>query len=250
MKTKVFFFLLVPFTLIACNTADTTQSAVQTKAKEAVETVKTATAPADVATSAAATGLTIYASAEETQPIQPGTPMPAFTVQDVEGETVSFDAGAREKPIMIVTYRGGWCPYCNTHLKEMREIVPELQAKGMDVYFFSGDRAEILYSGLKGDTESVISGQGYTIYSDANTEAASALGIAFKLPEKQLARIIDSPRHDTAGGSIAEHGALSVPSVFLISKAGNVEFAHSDPDYKVRLSNDELMAAATQVLEL
>jgi len=174
--------------------------------------------------------------------------VPTFSVQAVDGQPVEFTAGGRAKPAMIVTYRGGWCPFCNVHLEELQDIVPELTSNGMEVFFFSGDRAEILYSGLKDNAKTISENKQYTIYSDANTEAASALGIAFKLPKKQAARLIDSPRRDLADGSVAKHGALAVPSVFIIGTSGNVEFVHTDPNYRVRIGNDDLLAAANAVL--
>jgi len=261
MKNMKRTLIMVPLSmifLVACGQTESTGNAVDAVADAAktaaaetvnsgVEVVKEAAeVPATVADAAGT--LTIFPSAEETQPLQVGDAMPAFTVQAVDGATVPFAAGIRAKPIMMVTYRGGWCPFCNVHLEELQDIVPELTNNGMEVFFFSGDRAEVLYSGLKDGAKAVSEEKQYTIYSDANTEAASALGIAFKLPDEQAARMIDSPRRDLADGSIAKHGALSVPSVFIIGTSGKVEFVHTDPDYRVRISNEDLLAAANAVL--
>jgi len=234
MKTTLAYFslLLLLVVLVGCTTG--TDSS--TYASGAVN-------------NASASDLTIYPSAKEAQPLQVGSALPNFSVQSVDGSAVDFNKGEREKPALLVTFRGGWCPYCNTHLKELRETVPELSKLGMDVYFLSGDRPDVLYSGLKGDTESVIKDSNFTILSDANAEAASALGIAFKLPEKQQQRMIDSPRLDAAGSSIANHGTLAIPSVFIVGTDGMIDFVYSNPDYKVRISEKELMDAAMATLQ-
>ncbi len=231
----VFLISLSMLFLAACNTTNTTASATNA----AASTPKSALSETD---------LTIHASAKEIQPLQIGDPMPAFKVQSIDGELVDFTSGERDKPLMIVTFRGGWCPYCNLQLNSLRDVVPELTESGMDVYFLSGDRSDVLYSGLNDKAESAASNSQYKIYSDANTEAASALGIAFKLPERQRARLIDSPSVDAADGSIDKHGVLAVPSVFIIGETGDVEFVHADPNYKVRIDESDLLDAAKRVL--
>jgi peroxiredoxin len=39
------------------------------------------------------------------------------------------------------------------------------------------------------------------------------------------------------------HHEIAVPSLFLIDGAGVVRWAHSDPDYKVRPSTSQILAA-------
>ncbi len=40
------------------------------------------------------------------------------------------------------------------------------------------------------------------------------------------------------------HHLLPVPSVFLVSEQGRIVFEHVDPNYKVRVDPDVLLAAA------
>lgn len=190
--------------------------------------------------------LMIYPTAEETQPLTVGAAVPGFNVMNVDGTLQSFPAGKRNKPQMFVTFRGGWCPFCNVHLQELRKVVPELSTAGMDVAFLSGDRPEVLYAGLKEDAQATAKENNYVIYSDANIEAASALGIAFKTPDTMRAKLIDMV--DAGESSVDLHGALPVPSVFIVDTSGQVAFVYTNPDYKVRLSAEDTRAAALKVL--
>jgi hypothetical protein len=44
------------------------------------------------------------------------------------------------------------------------------------------------------------------------------------------------------------HGILPVPSVFVIDSDGVIAFTHTNADYEIRLSPDEIRTAANLVL--
>ncbi len=48
--------------------------------------------------------------------------------------------------------------------------------------------------------------------------------------------------------SMERHGILPVPAVFAIDRDGRIVFTHVNPDYKVRLPADELLAVASDML--
>lgn len=188
----------------------------------------------------------VAATADEIEPLSVGDAAPRFTVETVEGKAFDFDPGKLERPTIIIAFRGGWCPYCNMHLSELRHVVPEIHTLGVDVLFLSGDRPELLYDSLGADTRDDIADLGYTILSDAKASAAVAFGIAFKAPEKTIQRRHEKGE-DIDASSMALHGLLPVPSVFAIDIDGKIRFAYSNADYKVRLPADELLAVAADM---
>jgi peroxiredoxin len=190
----------------------------------------------------------IAASASEIQPVKTGEMAPGFTVRTVDDEPFLFDPAKLDAPVILITFRGGWCPYCNLHLSELRHVIPELQAKGIDVYFLSGDRPELLYKSLKQETQEDIDGLGYTILSDANIEAAIALGIAFKVEDASVSRMKERGT-DLGDSSMARHQALPVPAVYMIDKSGKVVYSFVEPDYKVRLPAEDVLAAASALAD-
>jgi peroxiredoxin len=186
-----------------------------------------------------ASALNIAASAEEAQPLQPGQPAPAFTVYKVDGSPFVFDPDKLERPAMIITFRGGWCPYCNLQLQDLRHVIPELKSAGFDVLFLSADRPEILYSSLKEENQNL----DYQILSDSKLEASSALGIAFRVPDAQLKRMREFGL-DLAEASGETHNGLPVPAVFIVDRSGTITYTYANPDYSVRLSAAEVRDAA------
>ncbi|MGB5292276.1 MAG: peroxiredoxin-like family protein [Lysobacterales bacterium] len=184
----------------------------------------------------------IHASAEEVQPLLIGMKAPSFTVRDVRNQTVKFAAGEQVKPIVLSFFRGGWCPYCNLHLSEMRLAEEQLKDMGFDIWFISIDKPELLLASL--DDPDV----GYTIYSDSALSATRAFGLAFRvddeLNQKYLKWDIDLEK---ASGE--DHHVLPAPATYIIGTDGIINFAYINPDYKVRLHPDVLLAAATAYQE-
>jgi peroxiredoxin len=188
----------------------------------------------------------IAASADLIEPLGKGDRAPRFIVETVDGEAFDFDPRNLERPVVLLAFRGGWCPFCNMYLSEMRHTIPQISELGVDVLFLSGDRSELLYDSLKQETQEDIAGLDYTILSDADAQAAVALGIAFRASQGT----IDGRRakqQDIDGSSMLQHGVLPVPAVFAIDRQGEIQFAYTNADYKVRLPADELLAAAYEI---
>jgi peroxiredoxin len=186
------------------------------------------------------------ASAEETTPLKTGDRAPAFTMRTVDDEPFEFDPENLARPTILISFRGGWCPYCNMHLSELRTVIPELSKKGFDVLFLSNDRPELLYSSLKRETQESIDGLDYVILSDADISAAMALGTAFRI-DNGLTDYLEQKNRDYAGSSIGKHNALAVPAVYVVNRSGEIVFDFVNPDYKIRLSAEELLAAANKL---
>lgn len=184
----------------------------------------------------------IHASAHEVQPLLVGMKAPDFTLRDVENQVFSFKSGAQASPIVLTFFRGGWCPYCNLHLSELRMTEKQLKEMGFDIWFISIDKPELLLASL--DDPDI----GYTIYSDSALDATRAFGLAFRvddeLAEKYLNYDIDLEK---ASGE--NHHVLPAPATYIIGTDGIINFAYINPDYKVRLHPDVLLAAATAYRE-
>lgn len=176
-------------------------------------------------------------SAEDVKPLIAGDQAPSFVVKTVDGADYAFTADLLESPTMLIFYRGGWCPFCNTHLKELQDVVPALNDAGHDVLFLSADGPDALVDSLKEPMP------GYRLLSDASMEAAREFGIAFRVDDETFKKY-QGYGIDLEKSSGYDHHQLPVPSVFLIGTDGKISFAYSNPDYKVRLSTDKLLAAA------
>ena len=188
----------------------------------------------------------VAASAVEIRPLRAGQDAPRFTVETVHGDPFHFEPRDLERPAILITFRGGWCPYCNMHLSELRHVLPDIRQMDVDVLFLSGDRPDLLYSSLNVETQTDIGDLDYAILSDAKAGAAIALGIAFRAADATIRRRHDKGQ-DIDGSSMALQGVLPVPSVFAVDTDGIIRLAYSNVDYKVRFPADELLDVAARI---
>jgi len=183
----------------------------------------------------------IFDSADQVRPVLPGMQAPSFRLVDVDGETMDVDPATLEKPVVLTFYRGGWCPYCNMHLAELRTAESELAEMGFDVWFVSPDKPALLSEGKD-------SGFGYRLFSDPEMNAARVLGIAFRLDDETFERYVGfgTNLNERSGD---DHQALPAPATFIIGTDGKVQFSYVNPDYSVRLAPEVLLAAARAYVE-
>lgn len=176
-------------------------------------------------------------SAEAVQPLAVGQPAPAFTLPDAAGKPFDLAAAFAARPTVLIFYRGGWCPFCNRHLAALAEIEPELRRLGYQIVGISPDQPEALHA--TGERHRLR----YQLLSDAAMQASPAYRIAYhispELAEKYRGFGVTLPR--TPDGS---EPWLPVPAAFIIGRDGRVKFAYANADYQVRISNDDLLAAA------
>ena len=178
----------------------------------------------------------IFDTPEQVRPVLPGMQAPAFRVVDVDGETVEVDPASLTKPVVVTFYRGGWCPYCNMHLAELRTTEAALTEMGFEVWFVSPDKPELLSAGKDSEFD-------YRLFSDPEMNAAQAFGIAFRLDDETFERYVGFGT-DLNERSGDDHRALPAPATFIIGTEGKIQFGYVNPDYSVRLAPEVLLAAA------
>lgn len=178
---------------------------------------------------------------EDAKPIAVGALVPDVKVLDLEGNAVSTRAIAA-KPTVFVFYRGGWCPFCNRHLSDLRNAESGLKELGYQLVAISPDLpAEITRTMGKDKLD-------YTIYSDSSAAAMKAFGVAFTLDQKTVTLYKENYKIDLEKSSGQSHHILPVPSVFISNAKGEIRFAHANPDYRIRLSAQEVLEAAKKAL--
>lgn len=171
------------------------------------------------------------------KPLAVGANAPTFEVRRADGSAFAFESSKLGKPALLVFYRGGWCPYCNTHLSNLRKVEPQLRELGYELLFLSADQPSLLYSSLKEPN------LGFTILSDNKMTAARAFGIAFRVDDATVEQY-KKFNIDLEKASGETHRQLPVPAVFIVDTQGIIRFAYANPDYRVRIENDELVKAA------
>jgi peroxiredoxin len=176
-------------------------------------------------------------SAEEVNPVLISSTIPDVSVKNTDGKNLNLRDIVKDQPTIFVFYRGGWCPYCNNHLADLKKIEEDLAKEGYKVFAISADRPELLKQTM--DKNELT----YTLLSDAPMAAAKAFGIAFKMDDETVERY-KSYDIDIEKDSGYDHHLLPAPAVFLVDQEGTIKFSYVNPNYKERIDGGILLAAA------
>ncbi|MEM6575486.1 MAG: AhpC/TSA family protein, partial [Pseudomonadota bacterium] len=86
----------------------------------------------------------------------------------------------------------------------------------------------------------------YLLASDGDSKIAEAFGIAFRVDDETYKRM-KQYEYDLEEISGFKHRQLPAPAVFIVDTDGIIKFSYVNPDYKVRLHPDVLLAAASNL---
>lgn len=175
--------------------------------------------------------------AEDVNPAKIGTLLPKIRLVDVKNKPFDLNAAVAKTPTVLVFYRGGWCPFCSVHLAALGKIEPRLKKLGYRIIAVTPDSPSELSKTLGKQKLS------YTLLSDSKMSAARALGLAFRVDNKTIGKYREYGI-DLEKSSGQTHHLLPVPAVYLVGKDGMLNFSYVNPNYKVRLNGDVLLAAA------
>ena len=166
---------------------------------------------------------------EDVSPLLVGEKIPEVMITNLNGDDVSLQQILKEKPTVLVFYRGGWCPYCNNQLSGLAEIENEVLSEGFQIVAISPDNHQMLSKTMTKDEIN------YQLYSDKEAKLIQAVGIGFKTPESNKKYIFNKTNFEPSE-------ILPVPTVMILNTKGEIVFEYINPNYKVRLDEKLLLA--------
>ncbi len=165
-----------------------------------------------------------------------GEHAPDFTLPAAAGGTVSLKDRLAAGPVVIVFYRGAWCPICNLHLAALRGALIDITALGATLVAISPQRSDDSL-GLAERLE-----LGFDVLADVDQRVIRDYRLHFELPLelRDVYRSMDMALdvHNADGSWF-----LPVPATFVLDPSGIVRVAHVDPNYRERLSPATIIEA-------
>jgi len=156
-----------------------------------------------------------------------GDQAPDFKLKNHLGKEVSLVEKLEEGPVVLVFYRGGWCPYCNLQLKAYQQALPEIKEKGAQLIAVSPQTPDNTLSQKEKEELD------FELLSDQNGETTADYEVLFEVPA------VVKEVYQSFGLDIAEYNGmdkwfLPVPAVYIINETGVIEFVDLNVDYTVR----------------
>ena len=149
-----------------------------------------------------------------------GTPAPDFRLPEFGGGEVILSQFRGSRNVVLVFYRGYWCPYCIRQLAELRSLLDsELERD-----------TELLVVSVDGESET------RTTVARISRDSVQP-DFRFLMDEDHA--VID--RYGILNQSGSRRG-IPHPATYVIDKSGIVRWRDVQTDYTIRPTNDQILA--------
>ena len=167
--------------------------------------------------------------------LKTGDMMPDFVLPTSNGALLFAGDLLAEGPLVVVFFRGGWCPFCKATLTALNDILPEIEATGANLVAIlpdNGDHAVLTAQSL---------GLRYPVLTDLDGATAMEFGVLHRVPDALQAFMI------AAGVDLATwHGdpawLLPMPATFVADRDGVLRYAYASGSITDRMEPTEIVA--------
>ncbi|MEX0980716.1 MAG: peroxiredoxin-like family protein [Bacteroidales bacterium] len=174
-------------------------------------------------------------SADEASGLPVGAKAPDFKAIDADGKQFELAQALKKGPVVMIFYRGHWCPVCNKHLRVIQDSLQLIQDRGATVIAVSPQNPEYL------NKMEEKSGAKFRLLYDEGYAIADAYDVTFT-PEKMVlikyntflnAKLKESQSDDSQ--------RLPIPATYIIGQDGVIAWRQFDPNYKNRSSVQQIL---------
>ncbi|MBN2638581.1 MAG: AhpC/TSA family protein [Bacteroidales bacterium] len=164
-----------------------------------------------------------------------GDKAPNFISPDQYGKSIELSKLLKKGPVVLIFYRGYWCPLCNQHLAKFQDSLQYVTQQGAQVVAVSAQ--------TYGNSEKMIHKQNITFYviSDTTDQIMKDYHVMFHVTPAYQALIEKylKLKINTINGQ--ESAELPVPATFVIDKNGTIVYRQFNYDYGKRSTVKEVL---------
>jgi len=161
---------------------------------------------------------------------------PDFKGKDQSGKDVVLKDLRKKGPVVIIFYRGYWCPYCNKELQKLEDSLQLIKEKGAQLIAITPEKQEGITKTIEKTKAS------YPIITDDELKIMKAYDVAYQVDTKTIDRYkmasIDLAANN---GQKPDAVYLPVPAVYIIGKDGEIKYRFFEEDYKKQASVKDIL---------
>lgn len=159
---------------------------------------------------------------------------PDFKATDQNGNTVRLKDLLKKGKVVLVFYRGEWCPYCNRYLKRLQDSLELVKEKGATIVAISPE--------VSANVKKTVGKTGATfpVLYDEGLKIMKAYEVEYEVPVNTQTRYRNTGlKLEEANG---KNGAyLPIPATYVINKEGTITYRYFEADYKKRPSVKDIL---------
>ena len=167
--------------------------------------------------------------------LRAGDRAPVFRLADARGGEIALDDLLADGPVVLVFYRGAWCPYCNLQLAAFQSALADIRAAGAALVAVSPQTPD------QSLTLAERRALEFPVLSDVGNAVARGYGLVFS--QRGCDGHVARARHRAADFNGDDSNTLPAASTFVIGEDGVIRFASVSGDYRWRVGPDEVLAA-------
>nr|WP_236649145.1 peroxiredoxin-like family protein [Rhodopirellula sp. SM50] len=161
------------------------------------------------------------------------------TLKGWDAQPVTLSEVWGKDPVILMWYRGGWCPYCNLQLRAMQKQLAAIEGAGAKLVVLTPELPENAKETAEANELDML------VLHDANNQLAKKFGIVFQLPDAILPVYRDKLQLAKRNGSDAME--LPLAATYVINTEGKITYAFLDADYKKRAEPADVVAAVKRL---
>ena len=168
---------------------------------------------------------------------QVGDMAPQVMLPDAHGKPVNLAPLLEKGPVVLVFYRGGWCPFCNMQLKAYEAVLARIEAAGASIVAISPEKPD--------DTVSTSEKNALTfpVLSDVGQKTGRAFGLVYSFTD-ELRSVYDGFNLDIPGkNGTPDDWSLPLSATYVIGSDGRILFADTGVDYRHRTDPSDVLEA-------
>ncbi|MER3464700.1 MAG: alkyl hydroperoxide reductase [Chitinophagaceae bacterium] len=162
---------------------------------------------------------------------------PDFKATDQNGMEINLKDLRKKGPVVILFYRGYWCPYCNKELTRFQDSLGLITAKGAQLIAITPEQAAGVAKTIEKTKAS------FPIISDKDMTIIKSYEGLFDVDEKTRMRYKSFGIDLYENNAQKDKASLPVPAIYVINRDGSVTYRYFDADYKKRPWVSEILAA-------
>jgi len=151
-----------------------------------------------------------------------------FTGTDQNGNTIQLFELLKKGKVVLVFYRGQWCPICMPHVRKLQNSLDQIKEKGASIVLITPEKQENIQKTILKTNVSI------PVLYDKDYQIMKDFDVQF-LPSKALIVIYNTIlRADLKNAQSDDSQTLPVPATFVIDTDGTIIWRHFNRDYKRR----------------
>lgn len=161
---------------------------------------------------------------------------PPFARFDQNNDFISSSELLKDHPVVLIFYRGYWCPVCKRHLANLQDSLELIRDKGASVVVVTPEQSSSIKKTISK------TGATFSILHDEDYEIMKMYQVDYKITKETVSQHYPFVLEKTKNANGNNDRVLPVPATYLIGQDGTVHYVHFDTDYHNRASIREILS--------